>query len=511
MSNTLEQGIETEQELKKKLQVAISFLDCAPKVLAAVHFIEKIQKTSSIKGDNSFADALAVAEILTSMSVEVDTIIAGLFYTFQLYNKAPIKEVVSHFGDEVVYLINKLNTIAQIKFKTTSPIKKECLDKLIEVADGDTRVFIIKLADRLHTMRSLAVLPSHSQKEQIAKETMHTYVPMSERVGMQVVKNELQELSFAILNPIVRNSIVLRLNAFRKGCGQLIPMIIKSLKEAMEQSNIDAKVFGREKTPYSILEKMKRKNISFRQISDIMAFRILVNDLNLCYLALGAIHTRYQNIPGHFKDFISAPKENNYRSLHTIVMGPDQKIMEVQIRTYEMQNFAEYGLAAHECYKKQHEYKGRDIYKHTQSVFELHEPAFDDNIEKSNSRFMEENYGLLQKENMKFTYNTLSQSANYKTLQDYSYNSELWTGSSVMLGTHSTIRFTLENAPGALAAVTKEIANYKVTIDNIKTLKRSEKFSEIRLDLTTKDSSQLAILLDALKNKRYISSVSTFN
>ena len=442
------------------------------------------------------------------MSVEVDTIIAGLFHTFQLHNKVSLQEISSHFGEEVVYLISKLNVISQMKFKSTSSIKKEYLDKLIEVADGDTRVFVIKLADRLHMMRSIVSLQSNEQKEKIAQETMHIYAPISDRVGMQVVKNELQELSFAILNPIVRQSIVSRLNAFRRGCGQLIPEIIQSLKEAMKHSRLEAQVFGREKTPYSILEKMKRKNISFRQISDIMAFRIIVNDPNSCYLALGAIHARYQSIPGHFKDFISAPKENNYRSLHTIVIGPERKIMEVQIRTFEMQNFAEHGLAAHEHYKKQHDYVHREWYYPVPNVAELHEgPMF----EKSTSIIIEKDHGLLHKENGRFTYNALLQMGSYKTLQDYSYDSKILEDESIMAGAHSTILFTLQNVPGALASVTKEIANYNVNIDNIKTLKRTQQFSEIRLDLTTKNMDQLAILLDVLKNKSYISCVSTFN
>lgn len=517
LDGRLEEEQKIEQELKNKLSSLLNLAENSPKILAALNFVENINKQSSAPSNKShFINALSVANILASMSMDIDAIIAGLFYAFELHNHSQYKDITSHFGDEVVYLTSRLDALDQLQLKKGAFKKKDFINSFIEIAEGDTRVMSIKLSERLYVMRSMQAQEVTESKRKIAQETMQVYVPLSERFGMQVIKNELQELTFSILSPAVKQSIMVRLSAFRSGCMQLIPAIIKSLKDLMDQHNIEAHVFGREKTPYSILDKMKRKRISFRRISDIIAFRVLVNDVNSCYLALGAIHTHYQNLPGHFKDFISAPKENNYRSLHTIVVGPNNKIMEVQIRTYEMQNFAEYGLAAHECYKRQHKVKSIPSIQPVHATNDIQSSLSFNGAFDSRYSFMmqRERAASNGSEYKKFTYNVLSKALCH-TLQDDTGNgiqASLSDFADIQEALHhsSSIYFTVENSPGALADVAKEMAAHHVNIDNIKTLKRTDDFSEIRLDLTLKNMDQLAIVLDALKNKRYISFISPF-
>ncbi len=216
----------------------------------------------------------------------------------------------------------------------------------------DIRVLLVKLADRLHNMRTLRFIKEEEKRRRIARETMEIYAPLAERIGMHEMKDELEDLAFAELYPDARQSLMARLAFLREKGEDLVERIIDELRETLSKGGINAEVAGREKTPYSIWHKMQRKNVGFEQLSDIMAFRVIVDTVEQCYHALGVIHSRYPVVPGRFKDYISTPKPNNYRSLHTGVIGPERQRIEMQIRTQEMHEVAELGVAAHWVYKQ---------------------------------------------------------------------------------------------------------------------------------------------------------------
>jgi (p)ppGpp synthase/HD superfamily hydrolase len=502
-----------EHQLLRSLEAYSGALDSVSKLLAALRFIENIIRRPEFLNRLRMADILAAANILVSMSIDIDTIIAGLFYKLTPHIQPMFADIARHFGEEVVDLIYKLNKLQNVNCKISTSIDRAAFKKLISVVSGDTRIFILMLADRLYAMRTISSVEHRLQKK-IALETMRAHVPIADRIGMQIVKNELQELSFSTLHPQIKRSILIRLNVFRSDCVQLVPQVIDSLKSVMEKNQIACRVFGREKTPYSILDKMKRKSVSFRQISDIMAFRILVDDVQACYLALGALHTQYQSIPGHFKDFISAPKENNYRSLHTVLVGPEQKIIEVQIRTYEMQSFAEYGLAAHQYYKQCYDTRKRDWHRSVQNSFEAYE-----NIDQA-PLFLENGHTVTVTPDgwhsdegpidsgVKIPYGILSKASGLRTLQ---HRSLLNSAEDIRVIQSSTIYLTLKNTPGALASVATELAKHNVSIDNIKTIKRIAKSSEVRLDLTLKGMTQLAEVIHALKSKKCVNYVNSLS
>src|SRR5579864_8289504 len=216
----------------------------------------------------------------------------------------------------------------------------------------DIRVLLVKLADRLHNMQTLRFIQDADKRRQIARETMDIYVPLAERIGMHRMKDQLEDLAFAELHADARASIIARLGFLRERGGDIVSRIVAELTATLKGGGLAASVSGREKSPYSIWRKMQRKNVSFEQLADVMAFRVLVDDIGDCYHALGIIHSAYPVVPGRFKDYISTPKPNNYRSLHTGVIGPQRQRIEIQIRTAEMQEVAELGVAAHWQYKQ---------------------------------------------------------------------------------------------------------------------------------------------------------------
>jgi guanosine-3',5'-bis(diphosphate) 3'-pyrophosphohydrolase len=213
-------------------------------------------------------------------------------------------------------------------------------------------VLLVKLADRLHNMQTLRFIRDPDKRRRIALETLEIYAPLAERMGMQRMKDELEDLAFAELNPEARESVVKRLEFLREKGNDLVSRVMSELKAKLAEGGLTAAVSGREKTPNSIWRKMQRKNVGFEQLSDIMAFRVVVESAEQCYQALGVLHSRYPVVPGRFKDYISTPKPNNYRSLHTTVIGPERQRIEVQIRTKEMHEIAELGVAAHWQYKQ---------------------------------------------------------------------------------------------------------------------------------------------------------------
>ena len=303
-------------------------------------------------GDPYFSHPLEVAGILTGYRLDIASIITALLHDTIEDTPATLDEIQDLFGEEVARLVDGVTKLNRIELQSDHSKQAENFRKLVLAMSEDIRVLLVKLADRLHNMRTLEHVPNGEKRHQIAVETMEIYAPLAERIGMHEIKNELEDLAFAELNPDARNSILARLEFLREEGGDLISRIVDRLGETLQGHGLDADVFGREKTPYSIWRKMQRYNVGFEQLADIMGFRVIVNELSECYQALGFIHGAYSVVPDRFKDYISTPKPNGYRSLHTGVFGPERHRIEIQIRTREMHEVAEYGVAAHWHYKQ---------------------------------------------------------------------------------------------------------------------------------------------------------------
>jgi guanosine-3',5'-bis(diphosphate) 3'-pyrophosphohydrolase len=307
------------------------------------------QKRAS--GDPYFSHPVEVAGILAGMKLDSTAIATGLLHDTLEDTVATPDEIEKNFGSDVLRLVDGVTKLSRIELQSDRTRQAENFRKLLLAMSNDIRVLLVKLADRLHNMRTLHFIKDPDKRRRIAKETMEIFVPLADRIGMQDLKEELEDLAFAELNGDARASIIARLDQLRSEGGSLVDRIADRLKRTLAENGIDAWVSGREKRPFSIWEKMQRKNIAFEQLSDIMAFRIVVRDLAACYHALGVVHQTWPSVPGRFKDYISTPKQNGYRSLHSTVIGPENKRIEIQIRTQEMHDIADLGVAAHWQYK----------------------------------------------------------------------------------------------------------------------------------------------------------------
>ncbi len=303
-------------------------------------------------GDPYFLHPLEVAGILTRYKLDAATIATALLHDTIEDTVATFEDIEQQFGPEVAKLVDGVTKLSKLEFKTDHARQAENFRKLLLAMSDDIRVLLVKLADRLHNMRTLHFIAKPEKRLRIARETMEIYAPLAERIGMQEIKDELEDLAFVELNPDARQSIISRLEYLREEGGDLMERISGELRETLEREGVRAEVSGREKRPYSIWRKMERKNVSFEHLSDIIAFRVIVDTLEDCYRALGIIHGSYSMVPGRFKDYISTPKANNYQSLHTTVIGPERSRVEIQIRTREMHEVAEKGVAAHWQYKQ---------------------------------------------------------------------------------------------------------------------------------------------------------------
>ncbi|MBM3632855.1 MAG: bifunctional (p)ppGpp synthetase/guanosine-3',5'-bis(diphosphate) 3'-pyrophosphohydrolase [Alphaproteobacteria bacterium] len=305
-----------------------------------------------LSGDPFFSHPLEVASLLVDLHLDCYSIVTALLHDTVEDTLATLEEIQELFGPEIANLVDGVTKISLLELQSEKTQQAENFRKLVLAMSTDIRVLLVKLADRLHNMRTLHHIPSAEKRQRIARETMDIYVPLSERMGMQSFKDELENLAFAQLNPEARESVESRLKFLHETTENPVENIMQELKEILDSSHIAAQVTGREKTPYSIWVKMQSKNIAFEQLSDIMAFRIAVDSVEQCYQVLGVIHRNYSVVPGRFKDFISTPKPNEYQSLHTTVIGPLNHRIEVQIRTHEMHRIAEFGVAAHWQYKQ---------------------------------------------------------------------------------------------------------------------------------------------------------------
>ncbi|MCG8508414.1 MAG: HD domain-containing protein, partial [Rhodospirillales bacterium] len=292
------------------------------------------QKRAS--GDPFFSHPLEVAGILTEYRLDTDSIITALLHDTIEDTPATPEEIEEHFGTEVGRLVDGVTKLTRIELQSDQASQAENFRKLVLAMSKDIRVLLVKLADRLHNMRTLHYIKNEEKRRRIAVETMEIYAPLAERIGMHEIKNELEDMAFAEINPDARNSILVRLDFLRKHTGESVPGIVDQLKRLATESGIKAEISGREKKPYSIWRKMRRDSINFEQLCDIMAFRFMVDGIDDVYRALGVIHNSFPVVPGRFKDYVSTPKPNGYRSVHTGVFGPRGERIEVQIRTWEM-------------------------------------------------------------------------------------------------------------------------------------------------------------------------------
>jgi GTP pyrophosphokinase len=303
-------------------------------------------------GEPYYTHPVEVASILADMHMDTATILTAVLHDTLEDTAATYDDLKKMFGEDVARLVDGVSKLTRIESQTVEGKQAENFRKLVLAMSEDIRVLLVKLADRLHNMRTLHHFPKPEKRRRIARETLDIYAPLAERIGLHRIKEELEDLSFGHLNPEARESITNRLSFLRAEGTEIVKTIITELKKILGEAGIESDVAGREKTRYSIWRKMQRKNVAFEQLSDIMAFRVIVDNIEQCYHALGIIHGKYPTVPGRFKDYISTPKPNGYRSIHTTVIGPEKHRIEVQIRTREMQDEADLGVAAHWAYKE---------------------------------------------------------------------------------------------------------------------------------------------------------------
>lgn len=314
-------------------------------------------------GEPYYTHPVEVAQILAEMKMDTTTIVTAILHDTVEDTEATLDDLKKEFSVEVADLVNGVSKLTRIESQTVEGKQAENFRKLLLAMSEDIRVLLVKLSDRLHNMRTMGGVKNEDKRRRIATETLEIYAPLAERVGVHRIKEELEDLCFEQANPEARESITNRLSFLRKEGNDVVVGIIEELQSLLDDADIKAEVTGREKTRYSIWKKMQRKNVTFEQLSDIMAFRVLVDKLEECYLVLGIIHGKYHSVPGRFKDYISTPKPNGYRSIHTTIMGPRRQRIEVQIRTHTMHNEAELGVAAHWAYKGGGQAKERDVTK----------------------------------------------------------------------------------------------------------------------------------------------------
>ncbi|RDC72847.1 bifunctional (p)ppGpp synthetase/guanosine-3',5'-bis(diphosphate) 3'-pyrophosphohydrolase [Rhodovulum sp. 12E13] len=301
-------------------------------------------------GEPYFTHPVAVAAILADMRLDDDTIVTALLHDTVEDTRARYTDIAREFGDEIARLVDGVTKLTNLQLTSSESKQAENFRKLFMAMSEDLRVILVKLADRLHNMRTIRWQRPEKQKQK-SRETMDIYAPLAGRMGMQWMRDELEDLAFQVLNPDGRRSIIRRFVTLQRETGDVIEKITNDIRHELAKVGIEAEVFGRAKKPYSIWRKMQEKQLSFSRLSDIYGFRVITGTEQECYGVLGAIHQRWKAVPGRFKDYISQPKSNGYRSIHTTVSGRDGKRVEVQIRTREMHEVAEAGVAAHWSYR----------------------------------------------------------------------------------------------------------------------------------------------------------------
>tara|TARA_B100000963_G_scaffold325284_1_gene311413 strand:+ start:4142 stop:5887 length:1746 start_codon:yes stop_codon:yes gene_type:complete len=338
-------------ELINKVKIYNKFLN-PEKLNKAYDFAVKAhsnQKRAS--GDPYSVHPIEVANILTDLKLDSATITTGLLHDTIEDTYATYETIKGEFGNEVADLVDGVTKISVLENKASSNSKAENFRKLILATSKDIRVLLVKIADRLHNMRTIKAITKEDKRKRIAQETMEIYAPLADRMGMHRIRDELEDLSFEILNNQARSLIQKRLDEIKLDKKDIFKSLSEELKNLLIKNNIKSGIFGREKTPFSIWRKVQKKRVSLEQITDIIGFRIILDNIDECYKTLGVLHKEYNCIPGKFKDYISSAKINGYKSIHTSVIGSNKKPIEIQIRTKEMHEFAERGIASHWQYK----------------------------------------------------------------------------------------------------------------------------------------------------------------
>ena len=307
------------------------------------------QKRAS--GDPYSVHPIEVANILTDLKLDSETITTGLLHDTIEDTYATYETIKGEFGDEVADLVDGVTKISALENNASSNSKAENFRKLILATSKDIRVLLVKIADRLHNMRTIKAISKEEKRKRISQETMEIYAPLADRMGMHRIRDELEDLSFEILNNEARSLIQKRLDEIKLDKKDIFETLSTEIRKLLDQNKISSKIYGREKTPFSIWRKVQKKRVSLEQITDIIGFRIILDNVDDCYKTLGIIHKEYNCIPGKFKDYISSAKINGYKSIHTAVIGSNRKPIEIQIRTKEMHDFAERGIASHWQYK----------------------------------------------------------------------------------------------------------------------------------------------------------------
>ncbi len=338
-------------ELINKVKSYNKFLN--PETLSkAYNFAVKVHKDQKRQsGDPYVIHPVAVANILTELKLDSATIATGLLHDTIEDTYATYKTIEEEFGKEVADLVDGVTKISVFENQAVSNSRAENFRKLILATSKDIRVLLVKLADRLHNMRTIKAIEKKEKRERIAKETMEIYAPLADRMGMNRIRDELEDLSFEILNSDARVMIKNRLDKIKDNNLINYNSVLSDFENILIQNNIKYKIFSREKTPFSIWKKIQKKRTSLEQITDIIGFRIILESVESCYKTLGVLHKEWNCIPGRFKDYISSPKINNYKSLHTAIIGPNKRPIDIQLRTQQMHEFAQRGIASHWKYK----------------------------------------------------------------------------------------------------------------------------------------------------------------
>jgi RelA/SpoT family (p)ppGpp synthetase len=338
-------------ELINQIKLYNKFLNSKTLNKAYNFALEAHQNQRREEGVPYIIHPVAVAKILTDLKLDSATITTGLLHDTIEDTKVTYESVKKEFGQEVANLVDGVTKISELETKASTDSKAENFRKLILATSKDIRVLLVKLADRLHNMRTLHFVKDKDKIIRKAKETMEIYAPLADRMGMNRIRDELEDLSFSVLNKPARNLILERLNFIKNNREDTFKSISGELIALLKSNGIEATITGREKTPFSIWRKIQNKKVSLEQLTDIIGFRIIVKNIEDCYKTLGVFHSKFSTIPGKFKDYISTPKINKYKSIHTSVIGPRKNRIEIQIRTFDMHEFAERGIASHWKYK----------------------------------------------------------------------------------------------------------------------------------------------------------------
>ena len=339
------------EELINKVRDYNKFLNPTTLTKAYNFALEAHKKQKRDEGVPYIIHPIAVANILSDLKLDSATIATGLLHDTIEDTRATYKTIKEEFGQEVADLVEGVTKISAFENQAAQDSKAENFRKLIIATSKDIRVLLVKLADRLHNMRTIKFVKLKEKQIRKAKETMEIYAPLADRMGMNRIRDELEDLSFEILNPEARHLVKKRLDEIKENNISNFNMISEEFQKILKAEGLNVKIFGREKTPFSIWRKIQKKRTSLEQITDIIGFRVIVDDVSDCYKTLGVFHKKWNCIPGRFKDYISSPKINKYQSLHTAIIGPNKRPIEIQLRTMQMHEYAQRGIASHWKYK----------------------------------------------------------------------------------------------------------------------------------------------------------------